>query len=66
MKLVNPLHYPLAVLIGGIALVAGVRLVQLPVLVMVPTSMAIATGLAVPLAKRNTSQIQIDNQQSFG
>ncbi|MEM8677478.1 MAG: hypothetical protein AAGF83_27005 [Cyanobacteria bacterium P01_G01_bin.67] len=63
MKLVNPLQYPLAVLVGGITLVIGVRLVQLPNLVVIPASVAITTGLAVPLSKRATSQIQIDNPE---
>ncbi|MEO0834799.1 MAG: hypothetical protein AAFY16_02175 [Cyanobacteria bacterium J06642_3] len=61
MKLVNPLHYPLAVLIGGITLVTGVRLVQLPNLVIIPGSIAIAAGLAIPLSKRSTQPPQIDN-----
>lgn len=63
MKLINPLHYPLAVLIGGITLVAGVRLVQLPNLVIIPASAAIATGLAIPLNKRESQQPQIDNPE---
>jgi hypothetical protein len=30
MKLVNPLHYPLAVLPGAIVLIVGVRIAGLP------------------------------------
>jgi chromosome segregation ATPase len=40
----NPLHYPLAVLAGGIVLVLGVRLVRLPSFVAVPAALAVAVG----------------------
>ncbi len=49
VKIANPLHYPIAVLIGGIVLVVGVRLLRVPNLIILPTSLAItvlsATGL---------------------
>ena len=61
MRLANPLHYPLAVLAGGITLIVGVRLVQLPSYVMLPTAAAIATGLAIPLNRRESQKIKIDN-----
>lgn len=44
MKLANPLHYPLTILVAGVALVAGVRLVKVPIAVMLPVSAAIATA----------------------
>ncbi len=46
LKLTNPLHYPLAVLAGGIVLVLGVRLVRLPSLVAVPVAIATSIGTA--------------------
>lgn len=61
MKLVNPLHYPLAILAGGITLIVGVRLVQLPNYVMLPTAAAIATGLAIPLNQQQRRKIKLDN-----
>lgn len=46
MKWVNPLHYPLAVLAGGILLVVGVRLVRVPSWVMVPVAAGVTIGMA--------------------
>ncbi|MEL7009117.1 MAG: hypothetical protein AAFY50_21380 [Cyanobacteria bacterium J06648_1] len=61
MKLANPLHYPLAVLGGGIALITGVRLIQLPSYVALPGAAAIATALAIPLKQQTSQQINLDN-----
>lgn len=61
MKLINPLHYPLAILVGGITLVAGVRLIQLPSYVSLPVAAAIATGLAIPLNQKESQKINLDN-----
>ncbi|MGB5631550.1 MAG: hypothetical protein WBM86_02065, partial [Waterburya sp.] len=61
MKLVNPLHYPLAILAGGITLIVGVRLMQLPSYVTLPSAAAIATGLAIPLNQKETQRIKLDN-----
>ena len=61
MKLANPLHFPLAVLAGGIVLVTAVRLVQLPSYIALPTAAAIATGLAIPLKQKASQAINIDN-----
>jgi hypothetical protein len=61
MKLVNPLHYPPAVLLGGIVLVLGVRLGQFPNLIILPTAVAIATGSALILNSKKTATINIDN-----
>ncbi|MEO1508446.1 MAG: hypothetical protein AAFU84_12435, partial [Cyanobacteria bacterium J06633_23] len=43
MKIANPLHYPLAVLAGGLFLIVAARVVRLPALVAVPGGVAIAT-----------------------
>lgn len=43
MKLTNPLYYPVAVLVGGIALFVGVRFIQLPSVIMLP----VAAGIVV-------------------
>jgi hypothetical protein len=61
MKLVNPLHYPLAVFLGGIVLVLGVRLGQLPNFIILPTAAAIATGGAIFLNSKRTVSLNIDN-----
>lgn len=61
MKLANPLHYPLAILIGGITLIIGVRLVRLPRIIMLPAAAAIATGTAIPLARKKRERPNINN-----
>jgi chromosome segregation ATPase len=61
MKLANPLHYPLAVLAGGLVLVAGVRLGRLPNWVAVPGAVAIATLSAVYLQSREPQVIELAN-----
>ena len=61
MKLVNPLNYPLAILIGGISLVIGVRLVKLPSLIIIPISGAISTAIAISLNQKKANRINIDN-----
>ena len=61
MKLVNPLYYPLAVLVGGISLVVGVRFIKLPSIIMLPASAAIACGISIPLSKREANKININN-----
>ena len=64
LKLTNPLHYPLAVLAGGIVLVLGVRLVRLPGIVMVPVAAAASVGAAA-LRKQGEpeSTIALDDPQ---
>lgn len=61
MKLVNPLNYPLAILVGGISLVIGVRLVKLPSLIIIPISGAISTAIAISLNQKEANRINIDN-----
>ncbi|MEO0455860.1 MAG: hypothetical protein AAF152_04655 [Cyanobacteria bacterium P01_A01_bin.114] len=60
-QLANPLHYPLAVLAGGIFLIAGVRLVRLPSVVAIPGAAAIATAGAAVLKTREPATIELDN-----
>ncbi len=61
MKLVNPLYYPWAVLVGGISLIVGIRLIQLPSLIMLPTAAALATVFSIPLSQKEANKIHLDN-----
>lgn len=61
MKLVNPLHYPLAVLLGGISLLIGIRLMQIPSLIGIPLATAITAGTAIPLSQKEKNKININN-----
>ena len=61
MKIANPLHYPLAVLAGGLFLVVAARVVRLPAWVAVPGGVAIATAGATVLKSREPSVIELDN-----
>lgn len=63
MKLANPLHYPLAVLAGGVVLFSGVRLAGLPSGAMLPISAAIATLGAAVLKTREPETLDLDNPQ---
>ncbi len=61
MKLANPLHYPLAVLAGGIVLVVGVRFLQLYSWIMLPVAGAIATAGATALKAKESQQLNLGN-----
>lgn len=61
MKLVNPLLYPLAVLMGGITLIMGVRLVRVPSIIAIPTAIAVASVMAAPLSQKEANKINLDN-----
>lgn len=61
IKLANPLHYPLAVLVGGMVLFGGVRLAKLPSVVMLPAAAAIATLGASILKGREPVSLGLDN-----
>lgn len=61
MKLANPLHYPLAILVGAIALVIGVRFAKLPNLIVVPVAAAITVGGAMALKAKEPEPLNIDN-----
>jgi hypothetical protein len=60
MKLVNPLNYPLAVLISGICLFLGVRVVKLSSIIILPSSVAIAFIGSIILAQDNQKQSKIN------
>ncbi len=62
MKLANPLHYPLAILVGAIVLVIGVRIARLPSVVMLPIAAAIATAGAVVLKSQEPERL-LDNPE---
>jgi chromosome segregation ATPase len=59
--LANPLHYPIAVLIGGLVLVIGVRLLRLPSYVIIPLSGGIATAGASWRKSQEPEPILTDN-----
>ena len=61
MKIANPLHYPLAVLCGGILCVLGVRLAQLPSWVVLPGAAIIATAGSVALKAREPENLGLGN-----
>jgi len=63
MKLVNPLYYPLAVSLGGIALVAGVRFVNLSSVVMLPIAVGIATVGAITRHRTEPQTLNLDNPE---
>jgi len=63
MKLANPLHYPLAVLVGAIALVAGVRLARVPAPIALPLSAAIAVGGAIVLKSKEPEAPTLENPE---
>lgn len=60
MKLANPLYYPLAVLLGAIALVVGVRVANLPRLAMLPIAVGITTIGAAFLKAREPETFGLD------
>ena len=61
MKIVNPLNYPVAVLVAAICLFLGVRIIKLPSLIMLPFSGAVAVGVSSYLGTRKTDKIDLDN-----
>lgn len=63
MKLANPLYYPLAVLVGAIALVVGVRVANLPRVVVVPTAIGVAAVGAALLRAREPETLGLDNPE---
>ncbi|MFB6276965.1 MAG: hypothetical protein ABEI32_12575 [Halothece sp.] len=60
-RVANPLHYPIAVLVGGIVLVVGVRVLSLPSYVILPISGAIATAGASLRKTQLPDPLAIDN-----
>lgn len=63
MKLANPFHYPLAILVGGILLVGGVRILSLPNFLILPTSVLVATTGAMFLKSREPDPEKIATKQ---
>lgn len=64
MKIVNPLNYPLAVLIAGICLFLGVRIIKLSNIIILPSTVAIAFLGSTILAQNNQkeSKVKLDNK----
>ncbi|NCO74401.1 MAG: hypothetical protein GW795_03030 [Cyanobacteria bacterium] len=65
MKIVNPLNYPLAILIAGISLFLGVKIVKLSNFIILPSSIVIAVIGSTFLAhnnQQNNSNIDLDNK----
>lgn len=65
MKIVNPLNYPLAILIAGISLFLGVKIFKLSNFIILPSSIAIAVIGSTFLAynnQQNNSNIDLDNK----
>lgn len=60
MKLANPFYYPLAVLVGSIALVIGVRGLQAPKMAALPGAAAIATLTATLLKAGERQSIELE------
>lgn len=60
-RLVNPLHYPIAILISGLVLVLGVRVVGLPSYVIIPFSGAIALAGASVRQSQLPAPLLVDN-----
>jgi len=63
MKFANPLHYPLAVLVGAIALVAGVRLARVPATVALPLAAVITVGGAIALKSKEPEAPTLENPE---
>lgn len=61
MKIVNPLNYPLAVLVAGIFLFLGVRIAKLSSFIILPLSGAIAYSGALYLASKEPETINLGN-----
>ncbi len=61
MKIVNPLNYPLAILVAGICLILGVRIIKLPSLVMLPVAGAVAVGGSAFLAGKEPEKFNLEN-----
>lgn len=60
--IVNPLHYPLAILVAATALVIGVRVARLPSVVILPVAVAIATAGAMILKSQEPERL-LDNPE---
>lgn len=63
MRLVNPLYYPVAVLVGGVTLVIGVRFIQLPSVVILPVAAGMVVAGASFLQSRESGVLELDNPE---
>lgn len=63
MKISNPLHYPLAILVGGITLIIGVRVLRVPNPVIIPFSVGVAIAGASLLASKKAQSPSLDNPE---
>ncbi|WP_413198830.1 hypothetical protein [Nostoc piscinale] len=61
VKLVNPLYYPVAVLVGGLTLFVGVRLGNLSSLMMLPVATGVAVAGASFFKYREGEILELDN-----
>ncbi|MEO0373371.1 MAG: hypothetical protein AAF329_01850 [Cyanobacteria bacterium P01_A01_bin.17] len=61
IKLANPLHYPLAVLAGGLVLIVGVRFLRLSNVVILPVAAVTMIGGAAFLQGSRPAQISTKN-----
>ena len=61
MKIANPLHYPVVILIAGISLFLGVRVINLSSKIVLPTTVLIAFLGSAILAKDNKS-LELENK----
>jgi hypothetical protein len=61
VKLVNPLYYPVAILVGGLTLFVGVRLGNLSSLVMIPVASGVAVAGASFFKSREGEVLELDN-----
>jgi len=62
-KLANPLHYPLAVLAGGVVLVLCARGLNLPVAIALPVSGLIATAGATARKATQPPELELDSPE---
>lgn len=63
MKFTNPLHYPVAVLIGGIVLFIGARFIQLPNIIILPVAIGIILVSAIYFQKREAKALNLENRE---
>lgn len=62
MKIVNPLHYPIAILLGAIILVTGVRIGNLPKVIMLLGAVAIAFVTASLIQTQQSQNPVLDRE----
>lgn len=63
MKFTNPLHYPVAVLIGSIVLFIGARFIQLPNIIILPVAIGIIIAGAIYFHQREVKALNVENRE---